>query len=83
MKVGIVTSIGATTTYHRVEHGEIDCRLARRDDCEFDIVARHRLPEAATPCRVCFGEPDIHTGGNTGWATRLRQADNPEEVIRS
>jgi len=83
MRVGIVSSIGATTTYHRVEHGDIDCRVARRDDCAFTIVDRARLPEDATPCRVCFGEPDIHTGGNAGWATTLRQADNPEEVVRS
>lgn len=83
MTVGIVASIGATTTYHRVENGEIDCRHARRDDCEFLIVENDRLPEAATECTVCFGDPDIHTGGNDGWATKLRHADDPQEVLQS
>lgn len=83
MKVGIVASIGTPKTYHRVEHGEIDCRHARRDDCEFIIVSREQLPDDATQCAVCFGDPNIHTGGSAGWATKLRQADNPEEVVRS
>jgi len=81
MRVGIVSSIGATNTYHCVDHGDIDCRVAKRDDCTFRIVDRARLPDDATPCRVCFGEPDVYTGGNAGPATRLRQADDPEAVI--
>lgn len=81
MKVGIVASIAATTTYHRVDDDEVDCRHARRDDCEFVIVDRDRLPADATECSVCFGDPNVYTGGNDGWATKLRQADDPQEVI--
>jgi len=83
MRVGIVDSAGLPSTYHRVTDGQVDCRHARRQDCAFRIVDRSRIPDDATPCAVCFGEPDIHTGGNSGWATKLRQADNPEAVIRS
>lgn len=78
-----IGSLGTPDHYHAVEDGEPQCHVGRRKDREFEPIPLDDLDPRTEPCTLCFGDANVYKGGGDGWASKLRSADDPEEVLSS
>ncbi len=61
-----VGSRGVPGHYHKVEDGEAQCHVGRRQDREFESIPREELDARTEPCTICFGDADHYKGGGDG-----------------
>jgi hypothetical protein len=65
------------------EDGETRCHFGGHGD-QYRTERREDLPEHVTMCQNCDGRSYARgSETQTGWANKLRAADDPEEVLRS
>lgn len=72
------------SVYHTLDDdGTVECHFGDRDT-EFRRVELADLPDTVSECANCAREDYAEgTHGDAGWASKLRSADDPEEVLRS
>lgn len=69
------------SVYHDIDADDtVVCRTGDRD-ATFRIVDRAALPDHVERCANCGDDYDDHTRDGPSWATKLRTADDPEEVL--
>lgn len=61
------------------DDGEIKCHFGGHGG-GYRTVERDELPEHVELCENCAGR--VYASSQGGWATKLRSADDPEEVLR-